>query len=71
MLLIAYKADPDPRLRPPNNLARGMDVVGADYECEVVGYADGRNYVERCTGLGKVSDRAINRTAAKRNLSRF
>ena len=42
-----------------------MDVVGADHECEFIRYADGRNYVERCTGLGKVSDCTIDRAAAE------
>ena len=37
----------------------------------MVGYADGRSYVKRCSGLGKVSDRAIDGTASKRNLTRL
>jgi hypothetical protein len=40
-------------------------VVGVDRKREVVGYADGRDYVQRCTGLGNVSDGAVNRTASK------
>jgi hypothetical protein len=45
--------------------ARDMDVVGIDQKREVFRYADGRSHVERCTGLGQVSDGAVDGSASK------
>ena len=63
--------NPDPRLLAPDDPARDLDVIGIDQKREAFGNAHGRRYVERSTGLGEVSDRTIDRTASKRDLSQF
>ena len=70
-VLVAYEADPNSVRLSPDNAARGIDVVGINNKRELIRYADGRNYVERCTGVGQVSDGTIDSTAAKRNLCRL
>ena len=45
---ITHEVDPNAGWLSPDHAAGGTGVVGADHECEIIRYADWRNYVERC-----------------------
>ena len=61
--------NPDPRLLPPDDAAWHVDMVDLDHQREVFGNADGGADLERGAGLGKVTHRAIDCSAAERHLA--